>query len=154
MADSRKTIFHAYAIVPLLAICLAHALVWLSTKSLADFSRAFDVTLGIDALFPLRPEWVIIYVATFLFWGLGRAAVLPLRRGRRHRRPHMRRHFPRLPELHPAPRARPLRGRLYLGSVGRVFVRYADKLLPVDALPVRLPRVPSVAAHAKRTAAL
>ena len=71
MADSRKTIFHAYAIVPLLAICLAHALVWLSTKSLADFSRAFDVTLGIDALFPLRPEWVIIYVATFLFWGLG-----------------------------------------------------------------------------------
>ena len=46
MADRRKTIFHAYAIVPLLAICLAHALVWLSTKSLADFSRAFDVTLG------------------------------------------------------------------------------------------------------------
>ena len=71
MAGSRKTTFHAYAIVPLLVICTVHAIVWLSTKSLADLSRAFDVTLGIDALIPLRPEWVIIYVATFLFWGLG-----------------------------------------------------------------------------------
>lgn len=71
MANSKKTIFHAYAIVPLLAICAIHAIVWLGTKSLADFSRASDVTLGIDALFPLRPEWVVIYVATFLFWGMG-----------------------------------------------------------------------------------
>lgn len=71
MTNSKKTIFHAYAIVPLLAICAIHAIVWLGTKSLADFSRASDVTLGIDALFPLRPEWVVIYVATFLFWGMG-----------------------------------------------------------------------------------
>lgn len=71
MEKSKKTILHEYAIVPLLAICAMHAFVWLSTKALADFSRAWDVTLGIDALFPLRPEWVIIYVATFLFWGLG-----------------------------------------------------------------------------------
>lgn len=31
----------------------------------------FDVTLGLDALIPLRPEWVVIYVVTFLFWMMG-----------------------------------------------------------------------------------
>ena len=48
-----------------------HAAVWLGSKNLADFSRAFDVTLGLDALIPLRPEWVVIYVVTFLFWMMG-----------------------------------------------------------------------------------
>ena len=162
MANSKKTIFHAYAIVPLLAICAIHAIVWLGTKSLADFSRASDVTLGIDALFPLRPEWVVIYVATFLFWGM--ALLLIARQdeqlccrfaagvvigdlicGIRH-------NIHRLPELHPPPGAQPRRRRLYLGAVGRILLRHADELLPVDALHVRLPRVPPVAAYAGRKA--
>lgn len=75
MKNGRKTIFRTYAIAPLLCICAAHALVWLVTKSLADFSRAFDVTLGIDAAIPLRPEWVVVYAATFLFWMLGLALI-------------------------------------------------------------------------------
>lgn len=29
------------------------------------------MTLGLDALIPLRPEWVVIYVVTFLFWMMG-----------------------------------------------------------------------------------
>lgn len=52
----KRTIIHKYSVVPLLAIAAMHAAVWLGTKSLADFSRAFDVTLGLDALIPLRPE--------------------------------------------------------------------------------------------------
>lgn len=67
----KRTIIHKYSVVPLLAIAAMHAAVWLGTKSLADFSRAFDVTLGLDALIPLRPEWVVIYVGTFVFWGMG-----------------------------------------------------------------------------------
>lgn len=67
----KTTIIHKYSVVPLLAIAAMHAAVWLGTKSLADFSRAFDVTLGLDALIPLRPEWVVIYVGTFVFWGMG-----------------------------------------------------------------------------------
>ena len=67
----KRTIIHKYSVVPLLAIAAMHAAVWLGTKSLADFSRAFDVTLGLDALIPLRPEWVVVYVGTFVFWGMG-----------------------------------------------------------------------------------
>ncbi len=61
----------SYAAAPLLCICIMHAIVWLGTKAFADFSRAWDVTLGIDALIPLRPEWIVIYIATFLFWLTG-----------------------------------------------------------------------------------
>ena len=64
----KTTIIHKYAVAPLLVIAAMHAAVWLGSKNLADFSRAFDVTLGLDALIPLRPEWVVIYVVTFLFW--------------------------------------------------------------------------------------
>ena len=67
----KTTIIHKYAVAPLLAIAAMHAAVWLGSKNLADFSRAFDVTLGLDALIPLRPEWVVIYVVTFLFWMMG-----------------------------------------------------------------------------------
>ncbi len=67
----KRTIIHKYSVVPLLAIAAMHAAVWLGSKNLADFSRAFDVTLGLDALIPLRPEWVVIYVVTFLFWMMG-----------------------------------------------------------------------------------
>ena len=50
----KTTIIHKYAVAPLLAIAAMHAAVWLGSKNLADFSRAFDVTLGLDALIPIR----------------------------------------------------------------------------------------------------
>ncbi len=71
MPKSKINIIHDYAAAPLLCICAVHTLIWLGTKSFADFDRAWDVTLGIDALIPLRPEWVVIYAATFLFWMMG-----------------------------------------------------------------------------------
>ena len=71
MTEKRIRIIPAYAAAPLLCLCLAHAAVWLGTKAVADYSRARDVTLAIDALIPLRPEWVVIYSATFLFWIMG-----------------------------------------------------------------------------------
>ena len=55
----KTTIIHKYAVAPLLAIAAMHAAVWLGSKNLADFSRAFDVTLGLDALIPLRPELAV-----------------------------------------------------------------------------------------------
>ncbi len=71
MTEKRIRIIQSHAAAPLLCLCLMHALVWLGTKAAADYSRARDVTLGIDALIPLRPEWVVIYVLTFLFWLMG-----------------------------------------------------------------------------------
>lgn len=37
----KTTIIHKYAVAPLLAIAAMHAAVWLGSKNLADFSRAF-----------------------------------------------------------------------------------------------------------------
>ncbi len=71
MTKSKTNKLNAYAAAPLLCICIIHAVMWLGTKALADLDRAWDVTLGIDALIPLRPEWVVIYVLTFPFWLLG-----------------------------------------------------------------------------------
>lgn len=153
----KRTIIHKYSVVPLLAIAAMHAAVWLGTKSLADFSRAFDVTLGLDALIPLRPEWVVVYVGTFVFWGMGLLLI-----ARQDEELCCRFAsgviiadiicgviFLALPSCIARPELSADAG-LYMGAVGRVLVRHADKLLPVDALPVCLPRVPSVAAHAGR----
>ncbi len=71
MPKSKIKLINTYAAAPLLCICVTHAIVWLGSKTLADFSRAWDVTLSIDSLIPLRTEWVVVYAATFLFWMLG-----------------------------------------------------------------------------------
>jgi membrane-associated phospholipid phosphatase len=71
MTIGNKKLFEKYALVPLLSILIVHAAVWLGTKAFADISRATDVTLPIDAMIPLRSEWVLIYILTFVFWAMG-----------------------------------------------------------------------------------
>lgn len=66
-----KDNFPAYSYTPLLIVLLTHAVVWCVTKIVTRDMPATDVTLPVDAMIPLRPEWVVIYVLTFVFWAAG-----------------------------------------------------------------------------------
>ena len=65
---------YSYAVLPV--VLLTHALVWGVTKTVTKNLPATDVTLPIDAMIPLRPEWVVIYVLTFVFWAAGLVVVM------------------------------------------------------------------------------
>lgn len=53
------------------SIAALHMLVYLGTKLINSGFYHHDLTVGIDALIPLVPEWALVYVLTFLFWVAG-----------------------------------------------------------------------------------
>lgn len=66
-----KTLLPKYSPIPLaFTICL-HFTIYNGTKLINGYRPALDVSLPIDAAIPLATEWTLIYVFTFLFWGLG-----------------------------------------------------------------------------------
>lgn len=71
MKLGKRNFLPKYAIAPLCAIVLAHALVWIGTKLIMGDVPSHYVALDIDALIPLREEWVVVYVLTFPFWLMG-----------------------------------------------------------------------------------
>ena len=60
-----------YGYMPLILIIVMHMTVYLGTKLINRSFLHHDLTTVIDRLIPLTPEWVLIYVLAFLFWGAG-----------------------------------------------------------------------------------
>lgn len=59
------------SLVPICTIVFVHALVWLGTKALVKNAHFTELAVSLDRLMPLREEWVVIYVLTYLFWIMG-----------------------------------------------------------------------------------
>lgn len=60
----------AYAVIPLLSCLAVNCLVYTGIAPLADSWKHYDFTLAFDRAVPLVPEFVIIYLGCYLFWGI------------------------------------------------------------------------------------
>lgn len=60
-----------YAYLPFFLIIVLHMTVYLGTKLINQNFLHHDLTTAVDTMMAFTPEWVLIYVLTFLFWGAG-----------------------------------------------------------------------------------
>ena len=60
-----------YSYLPFFLIIVLHMAVYLGTKLINQDFLQHDLTTVVDTMIPFAPEWVLIYVLTFLFWFAG-----------------------------------------------------------------------------------
>lgn len=60
-----------YAVVPFFGTIALHFAVYNLTSLITAGRSHTDMTSALDALIPLQPEWVLIYVGSFFFWVAG-----------------------------------------------------------------------------------
>lgn len=60
-----------YAVVPFFGTIILHFVTYNGTKLLTDSRPHTDISCSVDALVPLDPDWVLIYVTSFFFWIAG-----------------------------------------------------------------------------------
>lgn len=70
MAKLEK-IIPKYALIPILLVIAFHFTVYNGTKFITAGVTPVDMSLPIDAMIPLVPEWTFVYQFTFLFWAWG-----------------------------------------------------------------------------------
>lgn len=70
-----ERIIPKYAFFSLISCFVFNCIIYWSTQILCSGRYHYDFTTGFDRAVPFRPEWVIIYIGSFLFWGIGYAVI-------------------------------------------------------------------------------
>ena len=63
-----------YAHLPL-ASCMLTLILTYSVTMLIDVKDFVDISLPIDHIIPVRPEWVLVYILSYVYWALAYIAV-------------------------------------------------------------------------------
>lgn len=72
----KAKLFPSYAYLPLVITVLLHMAVFWGTKPLTENAVHYSISLPVDGMIHISPEWVTVYTATFIFWMLGLAACM------------------------------------------------------------------------------
>ena len=76
MKNSLKTPFPDYAYTPALITIILHFTAYLGTQLFNRTMPHQDLSLAIDAAIPVKPEWILVYVITFIIWICGLAVAM------------------------------------------------------------------------------
>ena len=66
-----KLPFPKYSYAPMLALAIAHIAVYYGTKLINGNMEHHVLTSAVDGTIPMHPDWVVIYVLSFVFWVVG-----------------------------------------------------------------------------------
>ena len=75
MRDLKK-ILPKYAILPLAALLIMAAITYYGTRLITVGMVHYDIALPLDDWIPYRPEWIVVYVLTYVYWILCFYAIL------------------------------------------------------------------------------
>lgn len=70
MKEKIQKLIPAYAVFPLLACLAVNFLVYMGIAPIADSWKHYDLTTTFDQAVPIVPEFIIIYLGCYLFWGI------------------------------------------------------------------------------------
>lgn len=85
MKEKFQKLIPAYAIVPLLTCLAVNFLVYAGIAPMADSWKHYDLTTTFDRAVPVVPEFVIIYLGCYLFWGINYIMIASLGKERCYR---------------------------------------------------------------------